>query len=163
MMSACVTMEVQKFMRKLHEINPLRRGSMYLALQVKFQVLERLWNFYWTKGEFWSNLSQSKLGILYIFPELFNFLIFFFFFFCFRCQMFHSHFGCEIAVKLTPRLCACCGYMGQFRRLMVQQHLVFFLTQQSSLSYAELEVQTGAASILKRSMSPYAFLKINGF
>lgn len=80
MMSACVTMEVQKFMRKLHEINPLRRGSMYLALQVKFQVLERLWNFYWTKGEFWSNLSQSKLGILYIFPELFNFLIFFFFF-----------------------------------------------------------------------------------
>jgi len=42
MMSACVTMEVQKFMRKLHEINPLRRGSMYLALQVKFQVLERL-------------------------------------------------------------------------------------------------------------------------
>lgn len=99
MMSACVTMEVQKFMRKLHEINPLRRGSMYLALQVKFQVLERLWNFYWMKGEFWSNLSQSKLGILYIFPELFNFLIFFF---CCRCQMFHSHFGCEIAVKLTP-------------------------------------------------------------
>lgn len=126
----------------------------------------RCWKDYETSTERRGNFGQIWVKVnLAFFTFFLNYSIswFFFFFFCCRCQMFHSHFGCEIAVKLTPRLCACCGYMGQFRRLMVQQHLVFFLTQQSTLSYAELEVQTGAASILKRSMSPYAFLKINGF
>lgn len=70
-----------------------------------------------------------KVNVVFSTFFLNNSIFFWFFFFSFCCgfQMFHSHFGCEISVRVASCLSACYGCMGQFRRLMYTSSLSIFL------------------------------------